>query len=76
MEKNNIFAIPKYYVDLFEMLPIIKEKPTAIESKSQSVFLFHSDTVGDMIHYYLQKTQFTALEGVKVMLRNYLIFSF
>ena len=63
MEKNKIFAIPDYFVDLFEMLPIIKMTVAVLENKEKSVFLHYADTVGDILHYYLQKTQFTALEG-------------
>ena len=65
MEKNNVFAIPDFYVDLFEMRPILKEDTTAIEGRNDSVFLAYANCVGDIVHLYLQKTQFTALEGLK-----------
>ena len=65
MEKNAVFTLPEHYVDLFEMQPILKEETIAIENRKNSVFLVYANCVGDIVHLYLQKTQFTALEGVK-----------
>jgi hypothetical protein len=65
LEKNKVFALPQNFIDLFEMMPELKEPPASIENRLQSVFLVYSNCVGDIIHYYLQKTQFSALEGLK-----------
>jgi hypothetical protein len=55
--------MPPHFVEMFEIANLIKEPLAEIEGRKKSVFLLYSVFVGDAIHLYLQKTQFTALEG-------------
>ena len=47
------------------MKPIIKSSVAIIENREMSVFLYYTDCVGDILHYYLKMTQFTVLEGIQ-----------
>ena len=47
------------------MRPIIKTSVATLENREMTVFFYYADSVGEILHYYLQKTQFTVLEGIQ-----------
>ena len=70
LEKNQVFAVPAHYMESFDIAKMIIDTPESIVKERKSVFLNYAEAVGEVMHCYLQKTQFSTLEGLAGPVKN------